>query len=455
MYVLIFIFLLTQSFFGSIPTPEVLFANGYGLPNNLTIQCVNIINGNVSGGESPELESLKNKTRKAQVKNGCLNEKFNQSNNVSVFNLNALGININYTSIIPDSISSINTSDSSESDNEDKKRKTKKDTSAAVFGAGAAVMGLIGLGAYAWDYCRFKKHPKKGCDYSLFQDGSIFNGAWYDTHQASLWNASTIVYWPDFSFGGQVMQVHFPHFYSDGMIGCFQDAVFLYGRDFTSFYNALAEKFYMKKVNSNGQCLQDFTLPSKPKKIIYSNGSFVMLSYDGYVYFKTESSDTFERLYIKTSLNYFFEETVIDIVSSGNYLVLWTNAGQLIKVLMDPNNDYPVQLSTVTEIPMSQRNEYRIVDFQDGSFSLAKSDFKAVLSQKDYSVNYFTVMDCNKCNFYTPGNEKIMYLKDDISFLKKLLYEGYRFIVNRPFKCMSIFCFGFSLFLYMKYLKKR
>ncbi len=173
------------------------------------------------------------------------------------------------------------------------------------------------------------------------------------------------------------------------------------------------------------------------------------------MYFKTESSDTFERLYIKTSLNYLFEETVIDILSSDNYLVLWTNAGQLIKVVMDPNNDYPVQLSTVTEIPMSQRNEYRIVDCQDGSFSLAKSDFKAVLSQKDYSVSYFIVMDCNKCNFYAPNNEKIVYLKDDVSFFKKLLYEGYRFIVNRPLKCMSIFCFGFSLFLYMKYLKKR
>lgn len=271
-----FLFLFPQSFFGSTVTvtPESLFADGYGLPNNLTIQCVKIINGDVALGNYPELEKIKNKTRKAQTKRGCLNETFNQEkNSSSIFNFVYSSTNINFLNINNPSISSINISSSSDSENEDKRKKQKKDNSAALLGGGAAVMGLIGLGVYAWDYCRFKKHPKKGCDYSLFQDGSIFNGAWHDTHQASLWNASTIVHWPDFSFGGQVMQVHFPHFYSDGMIGCFQGAVFLYGRDFTSFYNALAEKFYMKKVNSNGQCLQDFTLPSKPKKIIYSNGS--------------------------------------------------------------------------------------------------------------------------------------------------------------------------------------
>lgn len=446
------VFLFFQSAFASIHkfTPEDLFANGYGLPNNLTMHCVNIMNGNISGGENPELERLKNKTRKAQTKRGCLNERFNQDKKSStIFNLffsQAKTKNFNITT------PSINSASSSKSDDEDKERKTKKDTSAAVFGAGAAVMGLIGLGVYVWDYCKFKQHPQKGCDYWLDTNGVIQTGALYETHQASVFNASTIIEWPNFHFESNSMKIIFPHFYSDGIIGNFENRVFIYGRDFTSLYNAVAEKFYMKEVDTIGQCLNTFVLPTKPKKIIYSNGSFVMLSYDGYVYFKTASSNIFERLYIKTSLNYFFEETVIDIVSSDNCIVLWTHSGQLIKILMDPNNNN-FQLSIVTAIPMNERKEYRIVDCQNGSFSLAKSD---VNTAKDYSVNFFTTINPHDaCNAYTPINDKIIHFKTDLSFFKRLLYEGYRFIVNRPLKCMSFSCFGLSLFLYMKYLKKR
>lgn len=452
-FILIFFFL--QSVFGANFTPEGLFADGYGLPNNLTMQCVNVINGNVPLGNDSKLEEIKNKRRNFQTKRGCLNEKFNQEmNSSSIFNIFFSQTNINSFNISTPSISSVNTPSSSDSENEDKKRKQTKDTSAALLGGGAAVMGLIGLGAYVWDYCQFKKHPKKGCDYWLDHNGAIQVGAYYETHQASRWNASTIIQWPDFHMGAQAMQVNFLHFYSDGIIS-FENRAFLYGRDFTSLYNALAEKFYMKEVDTHGQCLNFFVLPTKPKKIVYSNGSFVMLSYDGYVYYKTASSNTFERLYIKTSLNYFFEETVVDIVSSSDLLVLWTHSGQLIKIIMDPNSNFPVQLSTVTVIPIGQRKEYRIIDCQNKSFTLGKTDCNAVLNSKNYSANYFTVMNSDKCNFYMPINERTLYLKNELSFFKRLLYEGYRFIVNRPFKCMSISCFGLSLFLYMKYLKKR
>lgn len=414
------------------------------------MHCVDIMNGSISAGENPELEALKNKIQKAKIKKGCLNERCKQEKNSStIFNIffsQAKTKNFNITT------SSINSASSLESDDEDKKEK--KDTSAAVFGAGAAVMGLIGLGVYVWDYCQFKQHPQKGCDYWLDSNGVIQTGALYETHQASVFNASTIIEWPNFHFESNSMKIIFPHFYSDGIIGHFPDRVFIYGRDFTSLYNAVAEKFYMKEVDTNGQCLNSFVLPTKSKKIIYSNGSFVMLSYDGYVYFKAQSSNTFERLYIKTRLNYFFEETVIDIVSSNNCIVLWTHSGQLIKVLMDPINKI-FQLSTVTAIPMNERKKYRIVDCQNGSFSLAKSDVNAVLSSKDYSVDFFTTIDPHACNSYTPINEQIIHFKTELSFFKRLLYEGYRFIVNRPLKCMSFSCFGLSLFLYMKYLKKR